>query len=398
MAIVKPFKAFRPTRDKVGLFATRTYLSYSKEGLVDKLNNNPYTFLQIINPDYKKIKKEKGLEKFKLIKNKFREFFDKKIIIKDKEQSFYIYQQFKDKHKYEGIIGAVSINDYKNGIIKKHEKTLAKREELFTKYLSSTGFNADPVLLSYKSNNTVNKLIDDYTKRRAEYEFTTSNKVLHKLWVVTNKDILLNISESFNKINSLYIADGHHRTASSARLSQNNNSKYFMSLLIDENQLNIFSFNRIVKNINTLIPNDFLFKLNKNFHVIKKENEYYPVVDNEISMYLEKSFYSLTPKKNSFKDNLVSKLSTSILSKNILEKILNIDDNNNDIEYVNGKIGLDKIKSICNNSKNSIAFILKPISINIIKEIANNNFIMPPKSTYIEPKLRSGVTIYEINK
>jgi uncharacterized protein (DUF1015 family) len=292
----------------------------------------------------------------------------------------------------------VSVNDYKNGIIKKHEKTLAKREELFTKYLSSTGFNADPVLLSYKSNNTVNKLIDEYTKRRAEYEFTTSNKVLHKLWVVTDKDILLNISESFNKINSLYIADGHHRTASSARLSQNNNSKYFMSLLIDENQLNIFSFNRIVKNINTLIPNDFLFKLNKNFHVIKKENEYYPVVDNEISMYLEKSFYSLTPKKNSFKDNLVSKLSTSILSKNILEKILNIDDNNNDIEYVNGKIGLDKIKCICNNSKNSIAFILKPISINIIKEIANNNFIMPPKSTYIEPKLRSGVTIYEINK
>ena len=115
-------------------------------------------------------------------------------------------------------------------------------------------------------------------------------------------------------------------------------------------------------------------------------------------MYLEKSFYSLTPKKNSFIDNLVSKLSTSILSKNILEKILNIDDNNKDIEYVNGKIGLDKIKSICNNSKNSIAFILKPISINIIKEIANNNFIMPPKSTYIEPKLRSGVTIYEINK
>ena len=397
MAIVKPFQAFRPTRDKVGLFATRTYLSYSEASLIDKLNNNPYTFLQIINPDYKNTKKEKGLEKFKLIKNKFREFFDKKIIIKDQEQSFYIYQQYKGEHKFEGIIGAVSVNDYKNGIIKKHEKTLVKREELFTKYLSSTGFNADPVLLSYKTNNIVNKLIDKCTNKRAEYEFTTSNKVLHKLWVVSDKDILLNISESFKKINSLYIADGHHRTASSARLSQNNNSKYFMSLLIDEDQLNIFSFNRIVKNINTLIPKDFLLKLEENFHVIKKENEYYPAIDKEISMYLEKSFYSLIPKKNSFKDNLVSKLSPSILSKNILEKILNLDDNNKDIDYINGKIELDKIKSICDNSKNSIAFILKPISINIIKEIANNNLIMPPKSTYIEPKLRSGVTIYEIN-
>jgi uncharacterized protein (DUF1015 family) len=397
MAIVKPFQAFRPTRDKVGLFATRTYRSYSEASLVDKLNNNPYTFLQIINPDYKNTKKEKGLEKFKLIKNKFREFFDKKIIIKDQEQSFYIYQQYKGEHKFEGIIGAVSINDYKNGIIKKHEKTLVKREELFTKYLSSTGFNADPVLLSYKTNNIVNNLIDKCTNKRAEYEFTTSNKVLHKLWVVSDKDILLNISESFKKINSLYIADGHHRTASSARLSQNNNSKYFMSLLIDEDQLNIFSFNRIVKNINTLIPKDFLLKLEENFHVIKKENEYYPAIDKEISMYLEKSFYSLIPKKNSFKDNLVSKLSPSILSKNILDKILNLDDNNKDIEYINGKIELDKIKSMCDNSKNSIAFILKPISINIIKEIANNNLIMPPKSTYIEPKLRSGVTIYEIN-
>jgi len=397
MAIVKPFQAFRPTRDKVGLFATRTYRSYSEASLVDKLNNNPYTFLQIINPDYKNTKKEKGLEKFKLIKNKFREFFDKKIIIKDQEQSFYIYQQYKGEHKFEGIIGAVSVNDYKNGIIKKHEKTLVKREELFTKYLSSTGFNADPVLLSYKTNNIVNKLIDKCTNKRAEYEFTTSNKVLHKLWVVSDKDILLNISESFKKINSLYIADGHHRTASSARLSQNNNSKYFMSLLIDEDQLNIFSFNRIVKNINTLIPKDFLLKLEENFHVIKKENEYYPAIDKEISMYLEKSFYSLIPKKNSFKDNLVSKLSPSILSKNILDKILNLDENNKDIEYINGKIELDKIKSMCDNSKNSIAFILKPISINIIKEIANNNLIMPPKSTYIEPKLRSGITIYEIN-
>lgn len=397
MAIVKPFQAIRPTRDKVGLFATRTYLSYSEAGLVEKLNNNPYTFLQIINPDYKNIKKEKGLEKFKLIKNKFREFFDKKIIIKDSKQSFYIYQQYKGNQKFEGIIGAVSVNDYKNGIIKKHEKTLVKREELFTKYLSSTGFNADPVLLSYKTNNTINKLINNCTNKRAEYEFTTSNKVLHKLWVISNKDILLKISESFNKINSLYIADGHHRTASSARLSQNNNSKYFMSLLIDEDQLNIFSFNRIVKNINTLILKDFLLKLEEKFHITKKENNYYPVTDKEISMYLEKSFYSLTARKNSFNDNLVSKLSPSILSNNILKNILNLDDNNKDIEYINGKIELDKIKSICDNSKNSIAFILKPISINIIKEIANKNLIMPPKSTYIEPKLRSGVTIYEIN-
>ena len=217
MAIFKPFKAVRPSRDKVGLFATRTYLSYSKKVLKDKLENNPYTFLQVLNPEFEKNKKIQTKKNYNLIKEKYLEFLNDKIISKDKKSSFYIYQLTKKNINYTGIIGATSSQEYLDGTIKKHEKTISKREKLFSKYLSSTGFNADPVLLAYKSNKEIQKIISTAQKERAEYEFTTSDKISHKLWVISSKEEIQNISKKFKSIKSLYIADGHHRSASSAR-------------------------------------------------------------------------------------------------------------------------------------------------------------------------------------
>ena len=240
MAIIKPFKAVRPLRDKVGLFATRTYLSYSRKVLKDKLENNPYTFLQIINPEFDKNKKIQTKKNYKLIKKKYLEFLNNKIIQKDKEPSYYLYQSNQNNIDYTGIIAAASTIEYLNGSIKKHEKTINKREKLFSEYLSKIGFNADPVLLAYKSNREIQKIICLIQKRRAEYEFTTSDKTLHKLWVISNNKEIQNVSNHFKSINSLYIADGHHRSASSARLSKMKNSNCFMSMLIDEKQLNVY--------------------------------------------------------------------------------------------------------------------------------------------------------------
>lgn len=401
MGIIRPFKAIRPSRDKANLVASRSYLTYSEETIKEKLDHNPYTFLHIINPDYNSKKKKDGIDKFILIKKKFKEFINNDIFKKDNTESFYIYQKKNQFNTFTGIIGASSVSDYINNNIKKHEQTLTKREEMFCKYLETTGFNADPVLLSHEPNKEIQKTLDKYTKIRAEYEFTTTNRSLHKLWIVDNKDDIKNIITAFDKIENIYIADGHHRCASSALLSKNkksDSSSYFMSYLIDENQLNILNFNRLVKHLNGLSTSQFLSKVRLNYTVTEKsKNSYSPTFENEISMYLDGLWYSLIAIKQKY-NSMTESLDPTILSKKILNPILNIVDERTDknISFLDGTIPLLEIKEKIDNGEYNVAFILKPISIEAIKKVADNNEFMPPKSTYVEPKLRSGLTIYPI--
>ena len=401
MAIVRPFKAIRPTRDKANLVASRSYLTYSEEIIKEKLDHNPYTFLHIINPDYNSKNKKDGVDKFKLVKKKFKEFLSNDILKKDKIESFYIYQKKNKLNTFTGIIGASSVSDYLNNNIKKHEQTLTKREKMFCDYLETTGFNADPVLLSHEPNKEIQNILNKHTNMRAEYEFTTTNKSLHKLWIVDDKEDIKTIINAFDKIENIYIADGHHRCASSALLSKNQNSElssYFMSYLIDENQLNILNFNRLVKHLNGLSTSEFLSKIRLKYTITeKKENTYSPTFENEISMYLDGKWYSLIAINKQY-NSISESLDPSILSKNILKPILNIVDERIDknISFLDGKIPLLEIKEKIDNEEYSAGFILKPISIDAIKKVADNNEVMPPKSTYVEPKLRSGLTIYTI--
>ena len=403
MAIVRPFKAIRPTRDKAGLVASRSYLSYSEETLKEKLENNPFTFLHIINPDYKKEKKLKGTNKFIAIREKFNEFKKKNIFITEKKKVFYIYQQKTKNHIYTGIIASTSVDDYINNKIKKHEKTLVKREKMFSKYLSTIGFNAEPVLLFHKKNNIVEHIINLYIEKRSEYEFATTNQAIHKLWIIDDEKDIKAIEKSFEEIDILYIADGHHRSASSTLLSKNNdfrNSQYFMSYLINENQLNIISFNRLIKLKNNLNKKTFLNKIESNFNIIKKNKKILePKNKNEISMYFAKFWYLLTFKNKLIYSNCIENLDSVILSEHILKPILGIKNEKKDsnIVYEPGNTPLSIISEKVNSGEFDLAFILKPISIKELKEVADNNLIMPPKSTYIEPKLRSGLTIYSFN-
>ena len=401
MIKIRPFKAFRPTRDKANLVASRSYLTYSNETIKEKLNHNPYTFLHIINPDYTFNKKTTGINKFKLIKEKFNEFVNEGILKKDKVASYYIYQKSNKKNTFTGIISAVSIKDYLDNRIRKHEKTLAKREKMFCDYLDTTGFNAEPVLLSHKPNYEINNIINKYINNRPEYEFTTTNRALHKLWLVNAPIDIKKITNAFKKIEYLYIADGHHRCASSALLSKqkkSETSQYFMSYLIDENQLNILNFNRLIRSLKNLTPQQLLNKIKNNYIVTKKSVRCYtPNLENEISMYLNNQWYSLIVKKENH-TSISSNLDPSILSNNILKPILNIIDERTDknISFLNGNIPLYTIKEKVDNGEYAVAFILKPISMNSIKQVADNNETLPPKSTYVEPKLRSGLTIYPI--
>jgi uncharacterized protein (DUF1015 family) len=398
MAIVRPFKAIRPTRDKANLVATRSYLSYSDETLEEKLEHNPFTFLHIINPNIK----QKGINKFNAVKAKFNDFKEAGFFITEEKETFYIYQQTNENQTFEGIIGATAVADYLNGNIKKHEHTITAREKMFESYLDTTGFNAEPVLLCHQKNTAVTNLIQNYKVTRAEYEFATTDKTIHKLWLVNStKDINI-IINSFKSIDNLYIADGHHRSASSALLAQNStkkNSPYFMSFLIDENQLNIINFNRLIKHTNGLTSYELIAEIEKSYTVIKKGSiPYSPSFTDEISMYIRGTWYSLIALPESIEQDCVSKLDPAILSKNILAPILNITDEKTDenISFESGTTPLSMIANKIDSGEYEIAFILKPISISALKEVADNNRFMPPKSTYIEPKLRSGLTIYSL--
>lgn len=398
MAIVRPFKAIRPTRDKANLVATRSYLSYSDETLKEKLEHNPFTFLHIINPNIK----QKGINKFNAVKDKFNDFKEAGFFITEDTETFYIYQQKNENQTFEGIIGATAVADYLNGNIKKHEHTITAREKMFESYLDTTGFNAEPVLLCHQKNTAITNLIQYYKVTRAEYEFATTDKTIHKLWLVNStKDINI-IINSFKNIDNLYIADGHHRSASSALLAQNStkkNSPYFMSFLIDENQLNIINFNRLIKHTNGLTSYELIAEIKKSYTVIEKGSiPYSPNFTDEISMYIRETWYSLVALPKNIEQDCVSRLDPAILSNNILAPILNITDEKTDenISFESGTTPLSKIAKKIDSGEYEIAFILKPISISALKEVADNNRFMPPKSTYIEPKLRSGLTIYSL--
>jgi len=412
MAIIKKFKATRPTRDKVNLVASRSYLSYSNETLKEKLNNNPYTFLHIINPDYDKKTKLEGNKKFKLVKKKFSEFIEKKILIEDDKEYLYIYQQIKNNNKYTGIIAATSVDDYLNGKIKIHEQTLNNREKMFKDYLNATGFNAEPVLLTYKDNKIISSIINNIIKERSEYEFSTTNEVLHKLWRIDNKEYTEKIISEFRRINKIYIADGHHRTSSSAILCEDlrknkrnynpkENYNFFMSYLIPESNLNIINYNRLIRNVNRKKENEIIQNIKKYCIVINKGKKIYsPTKNGEISMYFMGNWYSIFLNHQKSKDNTTSvKLDTAMLSKKILSPVFDINDERTDknINFIEGTISLNEIKIKVDNGDYDIAFIIQPISINTLKEVADRNEVMPPKSTYIEPKLRSGITIYKID-
>ena len=407
MASVVPFCAIRPTRDKVSLVATRSYLSYSDETLNEKLNNNPYTFLHIINPDfYKKNKAKDYSERFNMVKAKFEDFKNKGIFINDNKKHFYIYQKIKENgQSFIGIIGASSVEDYINGKIKIHEQTIEKREHLFKKYLDITGFNAEAVLLTYPNHKTIDQLIEEYSNRRSEYEFTTTNRSLHKLWLVNNDIDISTIQKAFAEVENLYIADGHHRFASSSLLYKeknhinSSNKDFCMSYLIAEDQLKIINFNRLVKDLNGLSMDEFLTAVEEKYTVRKVDKAIQPKEKDEIAMYLEKQWYSMVAKSEYVdREDCVEKLDPSILSNNILDPILGIKDPRNDkrLAFADGSIDLKDIENKVDSKEYELAFILKAVNFNQLKEVADNGRSMPPKSTYIQPKLRSGMLIYNL--
>lgn len=411
MAKLKPFRAIRPTRDKAHLVATRPVYTYKSSVLQAKLETNPYSFIHIINPEFGEIVKTRpnSRERFENVKKEFDEFCKDGILVQDEKEHLYLYQQTKDGHAYLGIIGGASVEEYNQDLIKKHEATLTSRESMFTEYLDVVGFNAEPVLLSYPHNAKLDSLYASIMKTRPEFEFSTTDEIKHELWILDETQTQ-DVKDEFESISASYIADGHHRSASSARLAEIienrgaqdfENHRYFLAFLIDEERLKILEFNRLVKSLNGMQSSALLEKLEKSFKVGKLDGASKPAAEHEITMNLRGDWYKLTCKPGIIDDSHpVSCLDPEILTQEILTPILGITDLKTDenIEFISGNLGLDAISNPIASGKAELGFVLFPLTMEQVKRVADHQMIMPPKSTWVEPKMRSGLTIYNIKE
>ncbi|MFL5762908.1 MAG: DUF1015 domain-containing protein [Bacteroidia bacterium] len=415
MATVIPFRGIRPAKDKVHLVASRSVDGYNTAELHSKLASNPYSFLHVISPDFSDGKRSRpgSTERLQKTKTKYQKFVEEGVFVEDKEAGYYIYQQLKDGNVYTGIIGCSSIDDYFNGVIKIHEQTLTDREEKLMHYLEVCDFNAEPVLFSYPNDMIIDEVTEKLIQSEPVYDFTTTDRVRHKLWPVFDKKTVALISERFSRIPAIYIADGHHRSASSGllgKLRRQQNPKYtgkepfnfYLGVFFPETQLKIFDFNRVVRDLNGLSEEEFLKKLSDKFIVTEKgETEYRPSKKHNFSLYLEGKWYSLDAKKEIIhNEEPVGSLDASILTEHILAPVLDIHDLKTDkrIGFVSGIKGMKELKHQVDKWNFKAAFGLYPVEMEQLKHIADTNNIMPPKTTWVEPKMRSGLVIYSLSE
>ena len=376
MAIIHPFKGIRSASDKVHLFVSRSLGTYNNDNIKQKLNTNPYSFIHIIKPMFDKRKLKTN--QFSDINDKISQFLEEKIIQQDTNESFYLYEQNKGKTSFTGLISLMPTAEIKKNNILLHEKIITKRLNVFSKYLKKVKINAEPILLAYNKNNKINNLYHNIKKSRPVYNFTTTDRINHKLWIINNKKHLTRLTKYFNKIDKLYLADGHHRLNSSIKV----NSKYFMSCLIQEDHLKIYSFNRILKIPYTININKKIKELSSKYEISIKKTDYRLKNKNEIGIYYNNKYYLL-------------KYNSDILNVKIISKILPMFNKkySDNLKYISSHTSQKII--LQESKKNEIIFFIKPIKFKNIKEIAEEHKHLPPKSTYILPKLRSGLVIYK---
>jgi uncharacterized protein (DUF1015 family) len=412
MTKISPFKAIRPMRDKAHLVATRPYYAYKKSVLESKLKHNPYTFLHIINPEFGNdtITDIESEERFNLISEAYRDFLEKGVLIQDEKPHFYIYRQTKGNNEYLGIVAGASIEEYKNETIKKHEATITKRETMFKNYLNIVGFNAEPVLLSYcDPKGEIDVLLKKKIVDRPEYEFRTTDEVKHELWLFHSTESE-QVIKAFEAIQSAYIADGHHRSASSAGLKEFREQKglkhfpnedFFLAFFINENRLQIMEFNRLVKHLNGITKEELISALKKSFLIEKLLSAEKPKKEHEFTMFIDQEWFRLTCKPSIIdKSHPVKGLDPEILTQSVLKPIFGISNLKSDsnIDFVSGNEDIFVTEEKIKSGKYDVGFFLFPVNIEQVKRVADNNMTMPPKSTWVEPKLRSGLTIYNINE
>lgn len=415
MAIVKPFRGVRPPKDLVEKVESRPYDVLDSEEARAEAGDNPMSLYRIIKPE---INFEPGTSEYdprvydKAAEN-FQMFQDKGWLKQDDKEHYYIYAQTMNGKTQYGLVVGAYVNDYMTGVIKKHELTRRDKEEDRMKHVRVNNANIEPVFFAYPDNEVLDKLIMRYAATEPEYDFIAPiDGFGHKFWVISNEDDIKTITEEFGKMPSLYIADGHHRSAAAAlvgaeKAKQNPNHhgdeeyNYFMAVCFQASQLTILDYNRVIKDLNGLTSEQFLDALKKNFDVEDKGTDIYkPAHLHEFSLYLDSHWYSLNAKEGTFDNNdPIGVLDVDISSRLILDEILGIKDLRSDkrIDFVGGLRGLEELKRRVDSGEMRVALALYPVSMKQIMDIADSGKIMPPKATWFEPKLRSGLIIHKLS-
>lgn len=414
MAILKPFRGIRPPKQIVKQLASRPYdVMNSKEAKLEA-DKNPYSLLHIIHSeiDLPEDIDEHDARVYQKAKENYTDFQSKGWLVSDSKDCLYIYAQTMNQRTQYGLVGCAGVEDYMTQIIKKHELTRRDKEEDRMNHVRITNANVEPVFFVYKSNLELDSIINSFVKENStEYDFVSDDGVGHEFWIISDDDLIQKIVHLFSEIPFTYIADGHHRTAAAALVGNekkqsnpnhrgNEEYNYFLAVHFPDNQLSIFDYNRVVKDLNDLSVDKFLDLLKLDFDIKNCGREIYkPKELHELSMYLDKNWYSLKAHKNLYNDNdPIGVLDVTILSTHILDKILNIKDLRTDkrVDFVGGIRGLSELQMRVDNQEMKVAFALYPVSMKQLIDIADSNQIMPPKTTWFEPKLRSGLVIHSL--
>lgn len=411
MATFKPFRALRPKPEYARDVASRPYDVLNTQEARQEAEGNKYSFLRVIKPElelpddidpYGANVYEHGLKNLNYLRTE-------RIIEKDTTPSFYIYRLTMDGREQTGIVGCCHYQEYFDGHIKKHELTRTAKENDRVRHVETQNANAEPVFFSYRGLDSINQVIANATQSGPIYDFTAEDGIKHELWVIDDESSISRIETDFKSIPDLYVADGHHRTAAAARVGQqkkdNNPShngteeyNFFMAVLFSDDQLKIFDYNRVVQDLNGMSTDQFKDKLYPIFEISELESAQSPSVKGVFSMYLDKKWYCLNPKEVISSENPKENLDVTLLSEKVLDPILGIQDLRKDtrIDFVGGIRGLGELERRVDSGEMEVAFALFPVSMAELLAIADAGEIMPPKTTWFEPKLRSGLFIHEL--
>ncbi len=411
MPKVKPFRGLRPPKDLVEQVESRPYDVLNSEEARAEAGNNEKSLYHIIKPEinFPEGTSEYDPRVYDSAAEQFEKFQKNGWLLQDEQENYYLYAQTMNGKTQYGIVLCAHVDDYMNGNIKKHELTRRDKEDDRMKHVRITNANIEPVFLAFRHNDVLAELINKYAAQEPVYHFKAPvDGFIHQFWVIDNKEDQNAITEEFAKMDSLYIADGHHRSAAAARVGAEKGEKegrgehdYYMAVCFPAEQLTILDYNRVVKDLNGLSEEDFLKALEKNFAVAcKGEENYRPQKMHEFSLYVGGKWYSLEAKPGTFNENdPIGVLDVDISSRLILDEILNIKDLRSDkrIDFVGGLRGLGELKRRVDSGEMKMALALYPVSMQQIMDIADSGNIMPPKATWFEPKLRSGLVIHKLD-
>ena len=415
MAKIHAFKGFRPGKEKVNEVASRPYDVLNSSEAREEVKGNPWSFLHVVKPE---VDLPEGTDLHSaLVYDKGNQNLEKLIaegyFVQDEAECLYVYGQTMFGKTQYGIVACAAVDDYLNDIIKKHELTRPDKEEDRMNHIRVTNFNAEPVFFAYPDHAELDTIVEKVVSDEADYDFTTDDGVGHHFWVISDRAVNLRIEELFDKdIPFTYVADGHHRTAAAALVGQerrrNNPAhrgdeeyNYFLAVHFPASQLTIIDYNRVVKDLNGMTSAEFLEELQEGFIVEDKGSELYkPEKLHTFGMYMEGRWYGLTAKPETYNDgDPIASLDVTVLSEQVLGPLLNITDlrKSKRIDFVGGIRGLEELSRRVDSGEMAAAFTLYPVSMKQLMDIADNGMIMPPKTTWFEPKLRSGLVIHSLD-